>query len=129
MYQKNELQFTCLKCSAHELSYQKYSKCTAPVSLQANGHIEYGQFILDEDDCLAALNGFACGSCGTLIEHCGIRLETEGQLIDYLTMEPFDRLHQQQDYQELIAAQIYAQEQQEQELFNQEITKISEDNG
>ena len=84
-----DLQFTCPKCGADKLSYQKYVKCVTPVSLQENGHIEYGQSIIDEDDCLAALNGFACRKCGVMIEHCGVRLQTEKELLDYLRMEPY----------------------------------------
>jgi len=114
-----QLQFTCQKCGANDLCYVKYVKCTIPVSLPPeSGHVEYGQSIINEDDSLATLNGFACQSCGLLVEHCGVRLETEKQLIDYLKMEPFDRLHQQQDYKELLDAQMSAQER---ELYLSEI--------
>ena len=118
-----DLKFTCQKCGAGALSYVKYAKCITPVSLMENSDIEYGQSIIDEDDSLATLNGFVCKSCGTIIEHCGVRLEDEKQLIDYLAMEPFDRLHQQQEYLELVDAQVYAQEQAENEqLCDHEIT-------
>jgi len=126
-----DLEFTCQQCGAKELSYQKYAKCITPVSLRKEGHMEYGQSTFDEDDYLATLNGFACRSCGTIIEHCGCRLETEKQLRNYLAIEPYDRLHQQQEYEELLDIQMYAQEQQEkeQELYNKEIADISENNG
>ena len=105
-----DLKFECRKCGSHELGHQKYVKCVTPVSVREDGPMEYGPSEIDEDDYLAPLSGFACKSCGRLIEHCGIRLETEKQLIDYLTMEPFDRQHQQQEYAEILDAQMYAQE-------------------
>jgi len=64
------------------------------------------------------LNGFVCGSCGSLVEHCGIRMETEKQLIDYLTMDPDLREKEQAEYDELLDAQVSAQEQKEKEQEN-----------
>ena len=130
MCNNENLEFTCRECGAQELSYLKYVKCTTPVSLQDNGHVEYNQSIIDEDDYLATLNGFACRPCGSLVKHCGFRMETEKQLIDYLTMDPSDRQQQQQEYDELLDAQICAQEQKdkEQELCDQEITDMPVDN-
>ena len=124
-----KVKFTCQNCGDHELGYQKFVKCVAPVLLQGNGHIEYGLSVVDEDDYLCVGNTFICNSCGSLVEHCDIRMETEKELIDYLTMEPFDRLHQQQDHQELIDAQISAQEQKEKEMamHDNEMTDLSDD--
>ena len=118
MSNKKELQFTCQKCGDHELGYQKYVKCVMPVTIKNDNNLEYDLSIIDEDDYLAILNSFACGACGSLVEHCGIRMETEKQLIDYLTMEPDLREKEQAEYQELIDAQIDAQEQKENELEN-----------
>ncbi len=110
MCNNENLEFTCRECGAHELSYQKYAKCTTPVSLKKDGHIEYGQSIFDDDDYLATLNGFACKSCGRLVEHCGFRMESERQLIDYLTMDPQVRQQQQSEYDELLDAQSYQEQ-------------------
>ncbi len=107
MNEKKKLQFTCRECGAHELGYQKHTKCMTPVSLSENGHMEYGQSIFDEDDYLTILNGFACTSCGSLIEHCGIRIQTEKELIDYLSMDPDVRQQQQSEYEELLSDQSY----------------------
>ena len=130
MCNNENLEFTCQKCGADKLSYQKYVKCTTPVSLLENSNVEYGQSIIDEDDYLATLNGFACKSCGGFIKHCGVRMESERQLVDYLTMDPSGRKQQQQEYEELIEAQIYAQEQKdkEQALCDLEITDMPVDN-
>ena len=104
-------EFECCKCESNELAYQKYVKCITPVSVQENSHIEYGLSIYDEDDYLAVSNGFCCADCGHLIEHCGIRMETEKALLDYLTMYPNLRDRQQSNYDEQLEAQIVAQEQ------------------
>ncbi len=105
MCDDKKLQFTCRECGTHELGYQKHTKCMTPVSLQENGHTEYGQSIFDEEDYLTILNGFACTSCGSLIEHCGFRNQTEKELIGYLSMDPDVRQQQQSEYEELMSAQ------------------------
>ncbi len=105
MCEKKKLQFECRSCGSPEFSYHKYVKCVTPVSLQENGHMEYGQSIFDEDDYLTILNGFACTSCGSLIEHCGIRIQTEKELLDYLSMNPDVRQQQQSEYEEHMSAQ------------------------
>ena len=50
MCDDKKLQFTCQECGAHELGYQKYAKCIAPVSLKENGGVEYGCSEIDEND-------------------------------------------------------------------------------
>lgn len=115
MTDEKKLQFTCRKCGAHELGYQKYAKCIAPVSLQENGHMEYGPSEIDEDDYLCAEDGFICLNCKALVEHCGWRVETEKQLIDYLTMDPDVREKEEAEYGDCIDAEIHDQEQKEEE--------------
>ncbi len=110
MCEKKELQFTCHECGANDMRYHKYVKFMTPVSLQENGHMEYGISQYDEDDSLAILNGFACRVCGSLVEHCGFRMETERQLIDYLTMDPQVREQQQSEHDELVDAKSSEQE-------------------
>jgi hypothetical protein len=129
MCNKKELQFTCQKCGDHELSYQKYAKCLTPVTVKNNNNLEYGQSVIDEDDYLAIQNGFICGSCGSLVEHRGIRMETEKQLISYMTLDPGVRENEQAEYEELIDAQVSDQEQKEKELamHNNEMTDLSDD--
>ncbi|MBW8016588.1 MAG: hypothetical protein FVQ82_10395 [Planctomycetes bacterium] len=126
MLENKELQFTCQKCGDHKLSYRKYVKCVMPVTIKNDNSLEYGLSIIDEDDYLATLNSFACGACGSLVEHCGIRMETEKQFIYYLSMDSEVRNKEQSEYDELIDAQIYAQEQKEKELEN--MSAIDESN-
>ena len=111
MTENNSIEFTCRECGGNKLVYQKYAKCLTPVSLHENGQIEYDLSSFNEDECLAVSTGFCCADCGHLIEHCGIRMETEKALLDYLTMYPNLRDRQQSNYDEQLEAQIVAQEQ------------------
>ena len=115
MVKNEKLQFECSECGSKELGYQKYVKCITPVSLNQNGHIEYGLPLLDEDDYLCADNTFICMNCKGFVEQCGCRMETEKELITYLTMDPKVRKQQKREYEELISAQMYDQEQRENE--------------
>ena len=115
------LEFECRECGSNKLAYQKYVKGVAPVTIKDNGHTEYGLSSIDEDDCLAVSNGFCCGNCGCLIEHCGFRFETEQELLDYLTMAPELRNQQQREYEEQLVAVANAQDEQQnavQDIFD-----------
>ena len=115
MCDDKKLQFTCQECGAHELGYQKYAKCIAPVSLKENGGVEYGCSEIDENDYLCAEDGFICMNCEAFVEHCGWRIETENQLIDYLTMDPQVREQEEKEYEGYVDAEVCAQEQKEEE--------------
>lgn len=108
-----KVKFKCSKCRSNRLGYQKYVKCITPVSVQKNGQLEYGLSEIDEDDYLAAFNGFCCLDCEHLVMHCGVRIETERDLLDYLTMDPEVRSKEQKEYEEIIAAYAAEQDQQE----------------
>lgn len=120
------VKFECRECGGGELGYQKYVKCMTPVTIKNDNNLEYGQSVIDEDDYLATLNGFSCSACETLIEHCGVRVETEKELLDYLTMDPDVREKELAEYEELLDAQISAQEQKEKELANMSAIMESE---
>jgi hypothetical protein len=106
------LKFECYLCGGTELEYQKYVKCITPVSFQ-DDHIEYGKPSFDEEDSLAALNGFVCKSCGDKLEHCGYRIETEKELMQYLEMNPAIKQQQQQEYNNSVDSYTDAFEHQE----------------
>ena len=112
-YEKG-LKFECRECGSKELGYQKYAKCITQVSLLDN-NIEYGQSIFDEDDYLISQNNFLCMDCGSDVELCGLRIKSEKELLDYLTMNPEVRNKEQAEYEEQLKAQIYAQDEQEAE--------------
>ena len=94
------ISFECYYCGSTELEYQEYVKCTTPVSIQ-DGQVKYGEPLFDQDDNLATFRGYACKSCGKILEHCGVSMETEKQLIDYLEMPEEIRQQQQQEYDEI----------------------------
>lgn len=110
--EKENCEFKCWKCGGNKLAYQKYIKSLTPVSLQENGQIEYGLSVYDEDDFLTASNGFVCVECRLMLEHCGVSLETEQAVLDYLTMDPYVGQRQQAEYDEQLEVQIEAQDEQ-----------------
>ena len=124
MGKNNKLQFNCEKCGSNELAYQKYVKCITPISLSEGSHVEYLPSATDEDDYLATLNGYACRSCGHLVEHCGCVIVTEKELKQLSTMDPETRAKEQREYDVLIEAQINEQEQRENEhiVYHEEIS-------
>jgi len=97
---KMKFRFECQICGGHELGYQKYAKCITPVSLQEDGHIEYASSLFDEDDYIFADNTFICMNCKAYIVHCGYRMISEKDLLDYLELDPDVRDKQQQEHQE-----------------------------
>ncbi|MFC1678035.1 hypothetical protein ACFL3G_13375 [Planctomycetota bacterium] len=111
MLEKSKVKFECRECGSNELGYHKYVKCITPVKLQQSGHMEYRLSRFFEDDYLYTDNGFICLGCELDVEHCGLRMETEKELLDYLSMDPGIREQQQQEYNEYIEAQALAQEQ------------------
>ncbi len=122
MCEKKDLQFTCRECGSDQLAYQKYAKCMTPVSLLENSNIEYGQSIFDEAYYLCVDEGFICLNCESLVDHCGCLMETEKELIDYLTMDPQVREQQQQEHDECVDALSSEQEQKEIEQVNTSAT-------
>ncbi len=126
MSENKKVIFKCQECGSNHLAYQKYVKCITPVLLQDNSNIEYLPSKIDEDDYLSTCNGFICLDCSEFVEHCGCKMETEKELRAYLQMDPVLRETQQNEYNEMINAQIEAQEQLEKETyFEDEIAKKS----
>lgn len=122
MNKTDNLQFTCRKCGSHELGYHKYVKCITPVSIQETGQMEYGPSNCDEDDYICADNCFICQNCKAFVSHCGWKMETEKELIDYLNMDPKVREKEEKEHGEHISAVISAQEQERQALLDAEIS-------
>ena len=126
MLENKNVEFTCRECGAHELGYQKYVKCVTPafLNVKENGHIEYGQSVIDEDDYLDTLKAFACRSCGRLIEHCDYRMETERELLNYFAMDPIVREKEEMEYKAFMSTPINVQDlkNKEQNDFEEEIS-------
>ena len=106
-----QIKFECPSCGCNELAYQVYAKCITKIDLKENGIIEYGQSKFNPDDYLCAENTFLCTYCETYVEHCGHRMETEKELLDYLTMDPEVRAKEQQEHADYVEAVADEQEQ------------------
>ena len=109
-----KLVFNCRECGSNKLAYHKYAKCITPAKLQEYNNIEYGLSRIDEDDYICCDNCFICLNCEGFVEHRGFRMETEKDLLDYLTMDPAIRKQEQKEYEEHLIAQAHEQEQNEQ---------------
>lgn len=105
MTEKSSMKFECKKCGSNKLGYQKGVLCISPVAIQSDNHIEYSQFKMGEDDSLCIENSFLCVDCNNPVSHCGCTMETEKQLLAYLTKSPEVRATEQQDYEERLKAQ------------------------
>ena len=126
---KKMRKFECSECGSNELGYQKYVMCITPVIIKDGGQFEYGQSEFDEDDYIWAENGFICMNCKGLVEYCGCNVETEKDLIDYLTTDSKLLEQQEKDYESYVDAQVSTQEQRkkEQECYDQEIADMPVD--
>ena len=91
----------------------------------------YKSSLIDEDDYLAVSNGFCCNDCGDLIEHCGVNIEVEKDLLDYFATDPELLEQQEKDYEAHIDAQASTQEQRkkEQEFYDNEMADMSVEMG
>jgi len=121
--------FQCCRCGGKNLGYQKYVKCIEPVAIHADHHIEYGPAAINQDDYLAAEFGFICADCGYFIYHCGRRIETEKELIDYLSSPP-EKLAEEQKFYETCEKEIAEEDEAEEaariQAYEFEAEEISE---
>ena len=122
------LVFNCKNCGSSKLSYQKFVKCITPIEIKEDKTVFYKSSKIDEDDYLVTSNGFCCADCNHLIDHCGCHLETEKELVNYLTLDPVLRDQQEQDYHAYIDAQGSTQEQRakEQAFYDQQVAETVE---
>jgi hypothetical protein len=110
------LNFECSKCGCRgKIGYRKYVLSMTPVSRNDDGLYVYDQSIIDEDDSIDHFNGYCCRCCRELLEYCGIPIQTEEYLGDYLAMDPIlrDEFQKEWEEREAILAQIDEQNQKE----------------
>jgi hypothetical protein len=119
------IKFVCNNCGSSNLSYQKYVKCVTPVEIKEDETVVYRSSAIDEDDSLGVECRFCCANCGTTIYHRGDPLETEGDLLHYLSMSEDERKRQNDKYFDLIQSQLDYDEQQRQE-FEESMSQQSE---
>ena len=79
--------FKCKKCGSGKLAYQKYARHVSPVNVQ-NGSLIYEEGRTNEDDHLPAEFGYVCRECSLPVRHAGRWLQSEEELITYLTADP-----------------------------------------
>jgi len=113
-------QFTCQHCKSKKLAYRTYAKSTWPIQILEDGTLYHQEPVIDMDDFLPAEFGFCCGDCGQLIVFCGQNLETEQDLINYLSLSVDHRNQLQSEYDEM-ELENYESLQQEQDDYSNNI--------
>lgn len=113
--------FQCQYCGSKELSYEKWIHSQEEVIIHENGLIEYKEPEIDENNTLGVEYGFVCKNCGHSVEHCGIQIQTEPELIAYLSMNLAIREKEEKEY-----LQIETQLAQEDERREKEINEYYE---
>ena len=83
--------FECLNCGNAGLVYEKWINCRSSVIFHSDGHIEYADSIIDENNELNACSGYICSRCGEPVFHFSNRIETEAELRDYLRLSIEER--------------------------------------
>ena len=101
-----KLEFHCTECSSIRLGYQQWVESVSPVVIDSEGHVKYREAVVDTDNELGAVGGYVCGDCKHPLSFCGCRIETEAELISYLSLDPANKEEQEQQYQEEVAAEI-----------------------
>lgn len=127
MTEKKKLKFECRECGSNDLGYQKYVRCYTRVVINDQGVIEYKESVYDEDDYICEDNYFICMNCKQPIEHHGYKMETEQDLINYLTIDPKILEEEEKEYERFGETEIYIQEQKkkEQDEYDQMIADAS----
>ena len=83
--------FECLNCGNTTLDYEKWINCRSEVIFHPDGHIEYAESVIDENNELGACCGYICSRCGEPVFHFSNRIETEAELRDYLKLSLEER--------------------------------------
>lgn len=120
------INFKCERCGSSKLAYRKFVSCITPIQILEDETIYYSPSIINEDHSLGVNYGFCCADCGTMIYHRNDPLETEGELMWYLSLSEDERQRQENEYFEQIRAQQDYEEQQRRE-FDELISQIVED--
>ena len=104
--------FKCVRCGSKELAYQKYAKHVSPVNLQ-KGSLVYEEGRTNEDDHLPVECGYICRECGLPVRHAGRWLQSEDELITYLTADPEILAEEERLYEAYAAAMAEEQDTEE----------------
>ena len=104
--------FQCKKCSCSSLAYQKFVKCVSQVNVQ-NGSLIYEEGRISEDDYLPVECGYICRDCGLPLRHAGRWLQSEDELMTYLTRDPQILAEEERLYEAYAAAMAEEQDTEE----------------
>ncbi len=94
------VKFQCYNCGSSNLGYQKWISSCSPINNNDNGHIEYEQTVIDEENELDGADGFICMPCGHELHLYGHRIQTEDDLKSYLSLDPDKQKEEERLYKE-----------------------------
>ena len=104
--------FKCKKCGCEEVAYQKYVKCVSHIKLE-NESLVYEEGQVSEDDHLPVEYGYICRECGLPVRHAGRWLQSEDELMTYLTRDPQILAEEERLYEAYAAAMAEEQDTEE----------------
>lgn len=79
--------FVCKECGSGELAFHAYVKCLIPVVLKEDRSLEYLESVVDSDDYIQNTGYFCCFHCGSHVGDHTNHLQTEQELLEYLSSE------------------------------------------
>ena len=79
--------FECKECGAEELAFSRYAKCLIPVVIKEDGNLGYLESVVDSDDYIQNTGYFCCLRCGSPVGDRTDHLQTERELLEYLSSE------------------------------------------
>jgi hypothetical protein len=89
--------FQCLSCGSTELSYEKWVRCREKVLHRPDGHIEYNDQQINDNEVCRFGRGYTCTCCGKPLMLYRDVLATEDELEEYLGLTMEERV-QMEDY-------------------------------
>jgi len=93
--------FVCFKCGSEKLMYEKWVKCQEKVIIHHDGHIEYVEQKIDDNNVLRVECRYVCSSCGEPPMLYGDYITTEDDLKEYLEMSLEERAEMQADFEQM----------------------------
>ena len=81
------IKFECKECGSGELAFSRYAKCLIPVVIIDDGQLEFLESIVDSDDYIDNEDYFCCFDCGSHVGDHTDPLQTEQELLEYLSSE------------------------------------------
>ena len=83
--------FKCKECGSGGLAFSRYAKCLIPVVITNDGQLEFLEAVVNSDDYIDDEDYFCCFECGSRVGDHTDHLQTEQELLDYLSGEVGDK--------------------------------------